>query len=100
MTWGKPLGLDELMIINPGLPSSETYFLGDDGTVYRLQEIDDEFPGIGELFLGEDGMLYRLEGWSLGNPAERSSKRRRIRRQNQHYSCHCGKRCPRCRAYL
>ncbi len=74
MTWGKPLGLDELMIINPGLPSSETYFLGNDGTVYQLQEIDDEFPELGELFLGDDGTLYQLQNY-------RVRRRRRIPRR-------------------
>jgi len=35
-------GLDELMIVNPGLPEREL--------------------GLGQVFLGQDGTLYRLEG--------------------------------------
>ncbi|NEP86163.1 MAG: hypothetical protein F6K18_04645 [Okeania sp. SIO2C2] len=85
MTWGQPLGLDELMIINPGLPSSETYFLGDDGTVYQLQEIDDEFPGIGELFLSDDGILYQLQSYRLPNQKRRRRKSSTCRCRRKSY---------------
>ena len=91
MTWGQPLGLDELMIINPGLPSSENYFLGDNGTVYQLQAIEDEFPGIGEFFLGEDGTLYQLQGYQLGNlrPPSRNRLRKLRRSSSRRATCRC-----------
>lgn len=63
MTWGQPLGLDELMIVNPGLPGdSDTLFLGEDG-IYALQRDRPRLQGIGEVFLGDDGMLYQLQGY-------------------------------------
>jgi hypothetical protein len=37
MRRGQPLGLDELMIVNPGPPNSGDFFLGEDGTVYQVQ---------------------------------------------------------------
>ena len=72
------LGLDELMIVNPGTPPrgasrprcrgadyrSHRYFLGEDGTLYALQR--DATTGLGStddgaagFFLGDDGMLYQ-----------------------------------------
>ena len=72
------LGLDELMIVNPGTPPrsasrprcrgaddrSQRYFLGEDGTLYALQR--DATTGLGStddgaagFFLGDDGMLYQ-----------------------------------------
>jgi hypothetical protein len=49
-------GLDELMIVNPGLPTGEA-----------------NLP-LGEVFFGQDGQLYRLEGLpsqeSIGDLAE------------------------------
>lgn len=81
MRRAQPLGMDELMIVNPGPPGARRlgllvgyraccrqgagapgpYFMGDDGALYRVQ-------GLGEagghepcrLFLGEDGTLYRV----------------------------------------
>lgn len=72
------LGLDELMIVNPGSPPASAtapgssrgsrdarrYFLGGDGTLYELRGhgatglggIDE---GAGGFFLGDDGMLYQ-----------------------------------------
>ena len=36
------LGLDELMIVNPGLPPSETtWFLGEDGGLYQISALGD-----------------------------------------------------------
>jgi hypothetical protein len=62
------LGLDELMIVNPGEPPSETaWFLGDDGGLYRISPLGEEATGnnaLGEaeplpnFFLGDDGTLY------------------------------------------
>ena len=67
------LGLDELIIVNPGDPATRTsWFLGADGGVYRLGPLDGSQPGdrspnehtLGEaepvprFFLGDDGILY------------------------------------------
>jgi hypothetical protein len=51
----QPLGLDELMIVNPGRWGLGAVFLGED-------ESPDHVDGLGHFFLGEDGALYRLEG--------------------------------------
>ena len=65
---GRPLGLDELMIVNPAsagvgavlldqrvraprVQSLGRFFLGGDGTLYRLQ---------GRFLLGNDGTLYEV----------------------------------------
>jgi hypothetical protein len=65
---GRPLGLDELMIVNPapagvgavllgprvpapGVQGLGRFFLGGDGTLYRLQ---------GRFLLGHDGTLYEV----------------------------------------
>ncbi len=60
------LGLDELMIVNPGDPPPRTsWFLGEDGGLYRLDHTNRSGDsGVGEaepvprFFLGDDGMLY------------------------------------------
>ena len=67
------LGLDELIIVNPGSPPTATsWFLGADGGVYRLgpaaasrqgdRSLDETALGQAEpvprFFLGDDGMLY------------------------------------------
>ncbi len=51
----QPLGLDELMIVNPGPSGSGAFFLGEDDTLYQVQ-------GLGHFFLGEDGTLYQVQG--------------------------------------
>jgi hypothetical protein len=58
------LGLDELIIVNPGsAPSATSWFLGADGAVYRLDPQRNE-PALGDTepvpryFLGDDGTLY------------------------------------------
>jgi hypothetical protein len=65
------LGLDELMIVNPGPSAGEAlFFLGEDGTLYQVEGIG---AGIGlgaadqsgsdppeRYFLGADGVLYEL----------------------------------------
>jgi hypothetical protein len=110
MAWGQPLGLDELMIINPspsdteayllgedgtlyqveGLGSAEAledagqYLLGDDGTLYQIQGFQptDNFQGSGQYFLGDDGTLYQLQGENLGEISDMSMKQ---------HSCQCMK---------
>ena len=62
------LGLDELMIVNPGPPPSGiTWLLGADGGLYQISPLGDDTAGeaaLGELeplptfFLGDDGTLY------------------------------------------
>jgi hypothetical protein len=62
------LGLDELMIVNPGPPSSDTtWFLGEDGGLYRINRLGEgttRDPALGgaealpDFFLGDDGTLY------------------------------------------
>ncbi len=70
MTWGQPLGLDELMIINPGRPDDESIlFLGEDGTLYQLQPSEFRSQEPEELFLGDDGALYQLQGYIAIPPA-------------------------------
>jgi hypothetical protein len=62
-------GLDELMIVNPGLPDEERTFRlgqvvpGEDGLVYGVGGLhaDEALRGFAEFYLGEDGTLYRLE---------------------------------------
>lgn len=68
MTWGQPLGLDELMIVNPGLPGSGAFFLGEDGTLYQVQGLGEaeELQGQGQFFLGEDGTLYQVQDLGEG----------------------------------
>lgn len=58
------LGLDELMIVNPGLSGAGGFFLGEDGNLYQVQGLDDEdeLRGTGQFFLGEDGTLYQVQG--------------------------------------
>lgn len=57
-------GLDELMIVNPGLPGSEAVFLGQDGRLYQVAEPPETetLQEPGQLFLGDDGTLYQVEG--------------------------------------
>ncbi len=62
------LGLDELMIVNPGpAPADTTWFLGDDGGLYRIDRPGEgtfRDPALGDhealpkFFLGDDGTLY------------------------------------------
>ena len=65
------LGLNELVIVNPGTPpSASSWFLGDDGGLYQVSAAvpgTDSRPhdaALGEtgevprFFLGDDGILY------------------------------------------
>jgi hypothetical protein len=61
----QPLGLDELMIVNPGPPGADPLFLGRDGTLYQVQGLGqegEELAELGPVFLGEDGTLYQVQG--------------------------------------
>ena len=66
------LGLDELMIVNPGLYGEQSLFLGEDGTLYQVQGLgeDEKLQGIAEYFLGEDGTLYQVQGSDMGGFSE------------------------------
>ncbi len=57
----QPLGLDELMIVNPGPSGSGALFLGEDDALYQVQGLaEDESHPLGRLFLGQDGTLYEV----------------------------------------
>ena len=64
MTTRQKLGLDELMIVNPGPEGAEGFLLGEDGTLYQVQGLNqgEALAESGNFFLGEDGTLYRVEG--------------------------------------
>jgi outer membrane protein assembly factor BamB len=64
MTWGQPLGLDELMIVNPSSSNTDAYFLSADGTLYQVQGLGEtaEVQENGQYFLGDDGTLYQVQG--------------------------------------
>jgi hypothetical protein len=64
MAWGQPLGLDELMIVNPSSPNADAYLLGEDGTLYQVQGLgqDQVLQDQGQYFLGEDNRLYQIQG--------------------------------------
>jgi hypothetical protein len=72
MNSGRQLGLDELMIVNPGQPGGEAFFLGADGTLYQVEGLSEEGEpqGLVQLFLGEDGALYQVQGFDAGSTAE------------------------------
>ena len=75
MSNDQQLGLDELMIVNPGPSGTEGLFLGEDGTLYQMQGLGEEeaLRGMGQYFLGEDGTLYQVQGSdpdSSSEPAE------------------------------
>src|SRR5262245_17511286 len=64
---GQPLGMDELMIVNPSRFGAEALFLGDDGMLYEVSSNDTEaLQGPSQLFLGDDGSLYRIQGFVSG----------------------------------
>lgn len=61
--------LNELMIVNPGLPNQpQAVYLGKDGYLYEAPGLGElaEPPAASRLFLGEDGMLYEMRGHGLG----------------------------------
>jgi hypothetical protein len=88
MSKNKHLGLDELMIVNPGPEGGEglsaedeslqqiqglnedeslskvQFFLGEDGNLYQVEGLGEEpgEQGLNEYFLGDDGVLYRIAG--------------------------------------
>jgi hypothetical protein len=74
------LGLDELMIVNPGSSKAEAMFLGEDGTLYQVQGLDEEptRQGMGQYVLSGDGSLYQVQGLETGSsdePAKNSDEK-------------------------
>ena len=71
MEKNQQLGLDELMIVNPSASGAEAMFLGEDGTLYQMQSLDENTPqGMGQYFLSADGSLYQVQGFDAGSSAE------------------------------
>jgi hypothetical protein len=69
------LGLDELMIVNPGPEEVAGFFLGEDGTLYQVEGIAASGEVLSEYFLSDDGLLYRLEGFpDLSGPQLRGQE--------------------------
>lgn len=61
MRRSQPLGLDELMIVNPGPPGMEGVLMDVNGTLYQVQGLGE----LGQVFLGQDGTLYQVQGCGL-----------------------------------
>jgi len=71
MEKNQQLGLDELMIVNPGASGAEAMFLGEDGTLYQMQSLGENTgQGMGQYFLSGDGLLYQVQGFEAGSSAE------------------------------
>jgi hypothetical protein len=73
MRRGQPLGLDELMIVNPSPLGTRAVFLGADGRLCQVRD-PEKVPGLGQFFLGEDGTLYQVQGPGLGGLAEHEGR--------------------------
>lgn len=63
MAEDRSLGLDELMIVNPGPLGGMALYLGQDGVFHRA----DRLQGQERFFLGADGSLYRVRGVGLAS---------------------------------
>ena len=61
MSRSRRLGLDELMIVNPGLRNGAAYLLGDDNTLYRIEGLAENDPPH-RFFLGDDGTFHEIMG--------------------------------------
>jgi len=68
----QPLGLEELMIVNPSPAALGSSFMGEDGTLYQVQGLaqEEERGGLGQFFLGEDRTLYQLQETDPGGSTE------------------------------
>lgn len=65
------LGLDELMIVNPGPSGVEAMFLGEDGTLYQVQGLrENTQQAMGQYFLSRDGSLYHVQGFEARGSTE------------------------------
>jgi hypothetical protein len=84
MKKSQPLGLDELMIVNPGAQSFGACFLGEDGTLYLVQAAgEDRMQGLGEFFLGDDGTLYKVEHREPATVKEQPKSSSRVLNEDQ-----------------
>ena len=73
MSKSRRLGLDELMIVNPGRSDGEAYLLGDDNTLYRVEGLaENDLPH--RFFLGDDGTLYEIIGPDRTSGARRAGR--------------------------
>ena len=65
MRTGRQLGLDELMIVNPGVAGLGAVVLSADDNVSQAQGLEqaDPLQGLGQFFIGDDGTLYQVEGF-------------------------------------
>jgi hypothetical protein len=65
MRTGRQLGLDELMIVNPGVAGLGAVVLSADDNVSHAQGLEqaDPLQGLGQFFIGDDGTLYQVEGF-------------------------------------
>jgi len=71
MKRGQPLGLDELMIVNPGPPGAATFLLlGDDGALYQVAGLGQGEVLQGRFFLSDNGALYQVQGFGLNGALE------------------------------
>ena len=79
------LGLDELMIVNPGSGRMSGVLFGEDGAAYRLQGFSQqgETRGPGRFFLGEDGTLYQAEEPRHGRSDQAGARPGRRARQGK-----------------
>lgn len=72
MNGDRRLGLDELMIINPG-EGRDAVFLGEDGVLYRIRRLPEASPArdshtesAPQVLLGDDGIVYRVRSPGSG----------------------------------
>jgi len=80
MNKDQQLGLDELMIVNPSSSGMEAMFLGEDGTLYKVQGLGEKTSqqGMGQYVLSGDGSLYQVQGLETGSsnePAKNSDEK-------------------------
>jgi hypothetical protein len=63
MARGRRLGLDELMIVNPGSFRAGACLLGGDGALDEVHGLErrDRAPEVRRFFLGGDGTLYEAQ---------------------------------------
>ena len=71
MKENQKLGLDELMIVNPSSSATEAMFLGEVGTLFQVQSLEENTrQGMGQYFLSGDGSLYQVQGFEAGSSTE------------------------------
>ena len=73
MSKSRRLGLDELMIVNPGRRDGAAYLLGDDNTLYRVEGLAENDPP-SRFLLGNDGTLYEVVGPDRNSGVRRNGR--------------------------